>query len=535
MTRPIFLAGAKNGSGNETALSRRLWQTEILLATQNYSSPTDTSGSQQPQQQSFISLQLGVAAQNSMFTGVQNAPNSGSLTTASLVPPTMATQQSLFSQNAAPLQTSSAKLFPAPGNSTGSGLSAPTLPAATASQQTLAGFFSQKTTPLQTTSANLFAGMAASSTTTSNPAFTFNLSNNPGQQQNQLAPNQTAPSSLFAQLQNPLGGGGVASGGGLLQQTGANLSQGINFNVPKTTASNGAINFSVGPQRPQQLQQQKNTVSFFGTNSQTNPPSFKFTAGVNVPSNGQSQQTNTGGLFAGNPNNNGFNFAANMMQSAASQKSGGFFNPAQPSTTTAQSGFNFSTGANLSLPKQPQQQLGSFNFTGGANLNQPLNQGNTNVPTFGGANPTQSASGGMFNFSANSSAHQNQTQTATLFGGVFKSSNGMTSEQRTAPSQTQNGFNFTPAAGTRLGQINFTGGGSSNLSSNQPTATPIFGSHQGNVAGGFGGFQTPKTSLNFASPSLNGQQTPSNGGFNFSAGIATDSPRQLAKPRRRRK
>ena len=459
-----------------------------------------------------------------MFAGVQNAPNSGSLSTTSLVPPTMATQQSLFSQNIAPLQTSSARLFPAPGSSTGSGLSVPTLPAATTSQQTLAGFFSQKTTSLQTTSANLFAGMAASSTTTSNPAFTFNLSNNPGQQQNQLAQNQTAPSGLFAQVQNPLNGGGAGSGGPL-QQNGANLSQGINFNIPKTTASNGAINFSVGPQ---QQQQQKNTVSFFGANSQTNPPSFKFTAGVNVPSSGQPQQTNTRGLFAGNPNNNGFNFAANMMQSAASQKSAGFFNPAQPLTTTAQSGFNFSTGANLSLPKQPQQQLGSFNFTGGANLNQSLNQGSTNVPAFGGANPALSASGGMFNFSANSSAQQNQTQTGTLFGGAFKSSIG---EQRTVPSQIQNGFNFTPAAGTGLGQINFTGGGSSN----QPTATPIFGSHQGNVAGGFGGFQTPKTSLNFASPSLNGQQTPSNGRFNFSAGVATDSPRQVAKPRRRRK
>ena len=103
----------------------------------------------------------------------------------------------------------------------------------------------------------------------------------------------------------------------------------------------------------------------------------------------------------------------------------------------------------MSLPKQPQQQLGSFNFTGGATLN----QGSTIVPTFGGANPAQSASGGMFNFSANSSAQQNQTQTGTLFGGVFKSSNGMTSDQRTAPSQAQNGFNFTPAAATGLGQI----------------------------------------------------------------------------------
>ena len=162
------------------------------------------------QQQSSISLQLGVAAQNSMFAGVQNAPNSGSLSTTSLVPPTMTTQQSMFLQNTAPLQTSSARLFPAPGNNTAS---VPTLPAATTSQQTLAGFFSQKTTSLQTTSANLFAGMAASSTTTSNPTFTFNLSNNPGQHQNQLAQNQTAPSGLFAQLQNPLSGGGASSGG----------------------------------------------------------------------------------------------------------------------------------------------------------------------------------------------------------------------------------------------------------------------------------------------------------------------------------
>ena len=492
--------------------------------------PVDTSGSQQPQQQSSFSLQTGVAAQNSMFTGALNASNSGFQTTTALALPTMTTQQSLFSQNTAPLQTSSTSLFPVPSNSAGTGLSVPTLPAATTSQQTLAGFFSQKTTPLQTTSANLFAGLVTSSTTASNPTFTFNLSNNPGQQQNPQ--NQGAPSGLLAQLQNPLGGGGGgASSGGLLQSR-TSQSQGINFNIPKTTSSNGTINFSAGTQQQQQ-QQQKNAVSFFGTNSQTNPPAFKFTAGVNVPSSSASQQTNTGGLFAGNPNSNGFNFAANVMQSTPSQKSGGFFTTGQPVTTTAPSGFNFSTGANFSLPKQPQQQLGSFNFTAGANLNQPSNQGNTNVLTFGGPKPTQGTGGGMFNFSANSSAQQNQTQTGTLFGGVLKSSNGMTSKQPTAPSQTQNGFNFTPSAGMGLGQINFTGGGSSSLSSNQPTGTPIFGSHQGNVAGGLGGFQTPKTSLNFGSPSLNGQQTPSNGGFNFCAGVTTDSPRQLAKPRRR--
>ena len=468
---------------------------------------------------------MGVAAQKSMFTGAQNAPNSGFQTTTALALPTITTQQPLLPQNTAPLQTSSTSLFPVPSSNAGTSLSVSTLPAATTSQQTLASFFSQKTTPLQTTSANLFAGLATSSTTTSNPTFTFNLSNNPGQQQNPQ--NQAAPSGLFAQLQNPLGG---ASSGGLLQSR-TSQSQGINFNIPKTTSSNGTINFSAGTQ--QQQQQQKSAVSFFGTNSQTNPPAFKFTAGVNVPSSSASQQTNTGGLFAGNLNNNGFNFAANVMQSAASQKSGGFFTTGQPVTTTAPSGFNFSTGANFSLPKQPQQLLGSFNFTGGANLNQPSNQGNTNVLTFGGPKPAQGTGSGMFNFSANSSAQQNQTQTGTLFGGVLKSSNGMTSKQPTAPSQTQNGFNFTPSGGMGLGQINFTGGGSSSLSSNQPTATPIFGSHQGNVAGGFGGFQTPKTSLNFGSPSLNGQQPPSNGGFNFSPGVATDSPRQLAKPRRR--
>ena len=427
---------------------------------------------------------MGVAAQKSMFTGAQNAPNSGFQTTTALALPTMTTQQSLLSQNTAPLQTSSTSLFPVPSNNAGTGLSVPTLPAATTSQQTLASFFSQKATPLQTTSANLFAGLATSSTTTSNPTFTFNLSNNPGQQQNPQ--NQAAPSGLFAQLQNPLsgGGGGGASSGGLLQSR-TSQSQGINFNILQTTSSNGTINFSAGTQ--QQQQQQKSAVSFFGTNSQTNPPAFKFTAGVNVPSSSASQQTNTGGLFAGNLNNNGFNFAANVMQSAANQKSGGFFTTGQPVTTTAPSGFNFSTGANFSLPKQPQQQLGSFNFTGGANLNQPSNQGNTNVLTFGGPKPTQGTGGGMFNFSANSSAQQNQTQTGTLFGGVLKSSNGMTSKQPTVPSQTQNGFNFTPSGGMGPGQINFTGGGSSSLYSNQPTATPIFGSHQGNVVGGFDG------------------------------------------------
>ena len=484
---------------------------------------------------------------SSLFAGIQNAPGNG---TGAVLSVPVSTSPSFFPQNATPFQTSSSSLFAGvPSNGTAASAPAPSLALPTAaSQQTLPGFFSQSTASLQTPSSNLFASVSSSSngtnppapalasasqqtfnffsqnatpqqtstnlfagvkttgasTSTTNSGFTFNLANGPvtsQQKQVQFGQIQTAPGNGAFAVQHPLSTATSAPNGmGGLQ----NQSRTVKFNIPTTTASNGFPGGTQQHQQQRQQQQQNKAIPFFGTNAQTKPPSFNFTAGV-----GGLNNTNTGGLFPKSNGSNGFNF------STPSQNSAGLFNSAQQLTPAAPSTFNFTAGANSSLPKQQppsqQQQPNAF-FSGVAGTNQ------TPKPSLP-FSQTQ-GNGGLFNFGTNGSA---QSQNGGVFSSGLKSSDQMAFRQQTTQNRTQNGFDFTAGAGMGVKPFNFTADGNLNPSFNQPAA--MFG-NQGNAAPGFGGFQTPQTALSFA--------TPNNGGLNFNFGVGGGNADSSRRPRRRR-
>ena len=440
---------------------------------------------------------------SSLFSGVPSNGNTANVSVPSLALPTTTSQQTLagfFSQNTASLQTSSSNLFTGT-SSNNNGTSAPTLAFPTTTSQQTFNFFSPNATPLQTSSANLFSGMktTGANTSTSNPSFTFNLTNSPftsQQKQGQFGQVQTG-SGIFG-VQNPLKTGTTAPNGLGLLQNGTNQSRSVKFNIPSTDASNV---FSSGTQQQQQQQQNK-SVSFFGTNAQTKPPSFNFTAGVGGLN---SNQTNTGGLFSKSNGSNGFNFSANVLPN---QNSAGFFNSTQQLTPAAPSTFNFTGGMNSSLQKQPPSQQQPNAFFSGVNQTPPT-KAQPSLPF----SQTQ-GNGGLFNFTTNGLAQSSG----------LKTSDQMVLGQQTAQNRTQNGFNFTAGAGMGVGPFNFTGGnGNPNPSFHQPPT--LFG-NQGNPTPGFGGFQTPQTALSFA--------TPSNGGLNFNFGVGGSSTDSSRRARRRR-